>query len=118
MQESEITLIPDRLMQVRKQLNLSKAEAARRTGLTAASYVRYEAGDRNPSPQVMLTIAEKLNTSIGFLSGKTDDISPDVIRIQKADTPLLFEFIKNIQNEDIPTLQRLLSYYNHLRNND
>ena len=111
MKKSDVTLIPERLALARKQLSLSKAEAARRIGLTAASYVRYEAGDRKPSPQVILTIAEKLNTSVSFLSGETDDISPDVIRIRKADTPLLFELIKNVQNEDIPTLQRLLSYY-------
>ncbi len=118
MKESDVTLIPERLTLAREQLNLSKAEAARRIGLTAASYVRYEAGDRSPSPQVILTIAEKLNTSVSFLSGETDDISPDVIRIQKSDTPLLFEFIKNLQNEDSSTIRRLLSYYNHLRSND
>ena len=118
MKKSDVTLVPERLTLARKQLHLSKAEAARRIGLTATSYVRYEAGDRSPSPQVILTIAEKLNTSVGFLSGETDDISPDVIRIQKADTPLLFEFIKNVQNEDSSTLQRLHIYYNHLRNND
>ena len=54
MKDSDKTLIPDRLALARKQLNISKAEAARRIGLTAASYVRYEAGDRSPSPQPIL----------------------------------------------------------------
>ena len=70
------TLIPERLKSARENLNLSKAEAARKIGLTAASYVRYEAGDRSPSPQVLQSIAEKLGTSVPFLSGETDDISP------------------------------------------
>ena len=52
MKESDVTLIPERLTLAREQLNLSKAEAARRIGLTAASYVRYEEGDRRPSPQM------------------------------------------------------------------
>ena len=110
-----VILIPERLKSAREQLNLSKAEASRRIGLTAASYVRYEAGDRCPSPQVIQSIADKLETSVAFLSGETDDISPDIICIQKSDTPILFEFVKKIQKTDITTLQRLLSYYNRLK---
>ena len=118
MKESDVTLIPERLTLARELLNLSKAEAARRIGLTAASYVRYESGDRNPSPQVILSIAEKLNTSVSFLSGETDDISPDVINIHKNSDPILFELIKNTQSADDTTLQRLLSYYHQLTKYD
>ena len=60
MEHINITLIPERLKSARENLNLSKAEAARKIGLTAASYFRYEAGDRSPSPQVIMSIAEKL----------------------------------------------------------
>lgn len=112
------TLIPERLKAAREQLNLSKAEAARRIGLTAASYVRYEAGDRSPSPQVIISIAEKLGTSIAYLTGETDDISPDVVSIYKNSDPILFELIKHAQSADDATLQRLLSYYRQLTKND
>ena len=67
--------------------------------------------------QVVLSIAEKMETSVAFLSGKTDDISPDAICIYKNDNPLLFEFIKSAQSTDDTTLQRLLSYYHTLTNN-
>jgi transcriptional regulator with XRE-family HTH domain len=112
------TLIPERLVSVRELLCLSKAEAARRIGLTAASYVRYEAGDRSPSPQVLQSIAEGLETSVAFLSGETDDISPDLIRIYKKDDPLLFELIKNTRNADDATVRRLFDYYSRLKNTD
>ena len=105
------TLIPERLKSAREHLKLSKAEAARRIGLTAASYVRYESGDRSPSPQVIMSIAEKLETSVDYLSGETSDISPDVVSIHKNNDPLLFELIKNTKNADKATLQHLLSYY-------
>ena len=114
MNSSSNALIPERLLSARQQLNLSKAEAARRIGLTAASYVRYEAGDRTPSPQVLQSIAEGLGTSVAFLSGETEDSSPDVISIYKSDDPLLFELILDAQNSDSATLQRLLSYYHRL----
>ena len=92
MNHTNNTLIPERLKSARERLNLSKAEAARRIGLTAASYVRYEAGDRRPSPQVIISIAEKMNTSVAYLSGETDDISPDVINIHKNSDPILKVF--------------------------
>ena len=116
MKTTSTTLIPNRLISVREKQNLTKAEAARKIGLTAASYVRYEAGDRSPSPQVLMTIAEKLGTSVSFLSGKTDDISPDVISISKNDEPLLFELIHRAQDASDSTLQCLLSYYSRLTN--
>jgi transcriptional regulator with XRE-family HTH domain len=118
MKKSGNALIPERLAYIRKQLGLTKAEAPRRIGLTAASYVRYEAGERNPSPQVILSIAEKMGTSAGFLSGESEDISPDVISIDKASSPLLFELIKNTQSADNATLQRLLNYYYCLKKMD
>ncbi len=108
-------LIPKRLVSVRERLHLSKAEAARKIGLTAASYVRYESGDRCPSPQVIMTIAEKMGTSVAFLTGETDDISPDVISIHKKDNPLMFKLISDTQNADDTTLQRLLNYYRQLK---
>ena len=111
-------LIPERLKSAREQLNLSKAEAARLIGLTAASYVRYEAGDRNPSLQVMLSIAEKLGTSVAYLSGETNDISSDVVRVYKNNNPILFELVKSTQNADEATLKRLLSYYRKITKTD
>lgn len=117
MENKSSKLVPERLISAREQLNLSKAEAARIIGLTSASYVRYESGDRSPSPQVLLSIAEKLGTSVSFLSGETDDISPDVISIYKNDEPLLFELINAAQSANDATLQRLLSYYHRLTDN-
>ena len=114
MNSSSNKLVPERLKSAREMLNLSKAEAARKIGLTAASYVRYESGDRSPSPQVLQSIAEKLETSVSFLSGETDDISPDVISISKAEAPLLFELINAAQGADDTALKRLLSYYHQL----
>ena len=118
MKELSNTLIPERLKSAREHLNLSKAEAARQIGLTAASYVRYEAGDRSPSPQVLTSIAEKLNTSVAYLSGNTDDISSDVISINKNNDPILFELITYLQSVDTTTMQRLLSYCRRLTKND
>jgi hypothetical protein len=59
-----------------------------------------------------------MNTSVAYLSGETNDFSPDVVSIHKSINPLLFELIKNTQSADDTTLQRLLSYYHQLTKND
>ena len=118
MSSSSNILIPERLKNARENLGLSKAEAARQIGLTAASYVRYESGDRCPSLQVIQSIAEELGTSVAFLTGKTDDTSPNIISISKDSDPLLFELITNVHTADQKTLKRLLSYYKLLIKND
>ena len=65
-----------------------------------------------------MSIAEKLETSVAYLSGETNDISSDVVSIHKNSNPLLFELIKNTQSADDATLQRLLSYYHQVTKND
>ena len=66
MNSSSNTLVPERLKTARETLNLSKAEAARRIGLTAASYVRYEAGDRSPGNGGMLFLVSVCQFSCVF----------------------------------------------------
>jgi len=118
MKASSNTLIPERLKSAREQLHLTKAEAARRIGLTAASYVRYESGDRGPSSQVIQSIAESLGTSVAYLTGGTDDRAPDVISVFKNDAPLLFELLNGVQSADEATIQRLLTYYDQIKNKE
>ena len=40
---------PDRLIQLRTSMNISKAEAARQLNISAMTYGRYEKGEREPS---------------------------------------------------------------------
>ena len=68
--------------------------------------------------RIFLVIEEKLETSVAFLSGKTNDISSDIVSIYKDSDPLLFELIKSTQNADNATLQRLITYYHQLTKND
>ena len=39
---------PDRLIQLRTSMNISKAEAARQLNISAMTYGRYEKGEREP----------------------------------------------------------------------
>ena len=58
---------PERLIEVRTSLKITKAEAARRLNISAMAYGRYEKGEREPSYQSVCYIAQTFNCNIDFL---------------------------------------------------
>ncbi|MBQ9279360.1 MAG: helix-turn-helix transcriptional regulator [Lachnospiraceae bacterium] len=106
----ENQLIPERLKMAREKLGITMAEASRRLNLSKIGYCRYEYGERVPSYQTVEVIARCLCTSVDYLVGKTDDMSPDYLVISKKDAPYLFELVQNAYSFDSDTLKRLITY--------
>lgn len=106
----ENQLVPERLKKAREKLGISMAEASRRLNLSKIGYCRYEYGDRVPSYQTVEVIARCFNTSVDYLTGKADDMSPDYILINKKENPYLFDLVQNVYNSDYDTLKRLMAY--------
>ena len=111
---SSASFDPERLINIRKSLGINKTEAAKRTSLSKMGYGRYENGQRTPSPQTIEFIAQRLNTTVAYLNGMTDDPTPDYILVSKDSEPELFQLISNIRNGDTDKLSRLLHYYRSL----
>jgi len=110
-------LIPERLTAAREALGITKAEAARRCGLTKIGYCRYEYGDRTPSLQTTEILAQRLETSVSFLTGESSSMEPDLLIIHRDQTPFLFELIRSCGTSGEETAKRLLAYYRELMNN-
>lgn len=55
---------------------LSQKELAQKTNLTESAVSRYLKGDREPRGAILLNIANALETSTDYLSGKTDEVKP------------------------------------------
>ncbi len=108
-------LIPERLIAARENLGITMAEASRRLNLSKIGYCRYEYGERVPSPQTVEIIAQCFHTSVDYLIGLTDDPSPTRIVLEKEKNPLLFELVKNCQNDSSDMTNRILNYYNQIR---
>lgn len=106
--------LSERIRQARENLGITKAEASRRLNLSKIGYCRYEYGERTPSIQTLEVIARCFNTSVDYLTGKTDNILPDQIIISKNTNPELFEFVSSLQDSDTQLVNRLLAYYNTL----
>lgn len=90
-------LLPERLQLVREKAGISKAEAARRLGLTAPAYFYYESGERIPARPTIERMAQEFRTSSSFLMGKVDDMRPDYIVIRD---PKLVQLMLSLENED------------------
>jgi transcriptional regulator with XRE-family HTH domain len=108
------TLNCQRLINCRKQLGITKQEAAKRMQMSQPAYLRYESGERKPSIHVIQFMAHILGTSVNYLIGKTDNPSPDSYLVKIENEPELFDLITTYVNSDTNTQNRLLSYFKKL----
>lgn len=100
----------ERLKECREALGITKQEAAKRIGVSQPAYVRYEAGTRAPSIQVINEIAKVFHTSTDYLIGKTNQKSPDSIVISKNDSPVMFSILEMCSQLDDKQLEQLKEY--------
>ena len=103
-------IISERITAAREQLGITKAEASRRLNLSKIGYSRYEYGERTPSAQTLEVIAQCFGTSVDYLTGKTDEIAPDKIVIDKNSNPAFFDLVKKLSVLDDAQVKRLTVY--------
>ena len=108
-------IIIERLKSRRTELGITQAEAAKLIGVSQPAYQRYENGIRTPSIQVVKEMAKALNTSVDYLSGKSEKISSEYLIINRNDSPLLFSIVSQCMELDDDKLLRLNSYFNKLK---
>ena len=114
---TDTVFIPERLKEIREERNLSKAAAARMLNLSKMGYLRYETGDRTPSYQTIVFMAQKLGTSPEYLTGIENTPEPREYIISKTDDPELFALIQDMMDTKKEARTRLLAYYKELKAN-
>lgn len=105
----------ERLISIRENLGISRAEAARRLKMTPMAYGRYERGERTPSFQTVSHIATVFNTSTDYLYGLCDEPSSDTITISAKDDPELFAIVSACKSND-DMAHRLTEYFKKYMN--
>lgn len=106
---------PQRLIQVRTSLKISKAEAARLLNISAMAYGRYERGEREPSYQSVCHIARTFNCNIDYLYGISNKMECDYI-VVSPETPKLYSLVRLVKS-NTGIEDRLLAYAERLINN-
>lgn len=62
-------MLTDRLKTLREQKGLTRKEVSEAVGLESSTYGKYEKGQRQPSYQILLALAEFYNVSVDYLTG-------------------------------------------------
>jgi transcriptional regulator with XRE-family HTH domain len=110
-----------RIAALREERGWTRAEVAKRVGISR-SYVRsLEVGEREPRAEVIGRFAEAFGVRSDYLLGLTDepyggtseDLSPELKEIweslvERADLRLLFSTVKPLDREQVKTLCRLI----------
>ena len=100
----------ERLKECRLKLGITKQEAARRIQISQPAYLRYEAGSRNPSIQIISKMAEIFSTSTDYLIGNSADSTPNRIVIEQNESPSLFSLVETCKALNADQLTRLTAY--------
>ena len=74
-----MTSFAERLAHVRKQRRLSQADTGRLVGINGDAYGRYERGEVRPTVETARRIADALEVSLDYLTGKTDLVIDDTM---------------------------------------
>jgi transcriptional regulator with XRE-family HTH domain len=68
----------ERLVQLQQERGIDKKDIFTACNISRVSYYRYESGDRTPTYEALLALADYFNVSIDYLVGRTDN--PEINR--------------------------------------
>lgn len=71
--EIDFNILPKRLLEIRKQANLTQAELSEKVGFSQRTYSDYERGKFTPTTSKLCYIAMYYNISFDYLVGRTDN---------------------------------------------
>jgi transcriptional regulator with XRE-family HTH domain len=69
-------LFGERLKKLREQHNLTQEDLGKALNLSGATINRYEKGLRSPDPETLILLADRFDTSVDYLLGRTEVIKP------------------------------------------
>lgn len=65
--------LPDRLISLQKERNVLKKDIADAMGVSVMGYYRYEKGERQPTADKLVSLADFFKVSTDYLLGRTDN---------------------------------------------
>lgn len=65
--------LSERLKYLRIDNNITQKELAKQIGISERGIIRYEIGERNPTIEIIIAIADFFDVSLDYLVGRSDD---------------------------------------------
>lgn len=94
------TVLGARLKYLRQEADLTQRQLAERLNTQGNTISQYETGDRSPSVDMQMRIAQFFNVSIDFLVGRTDDRTPKPMRPSDNPPPVNPAYLEALQYLD------------------
>ena len=69
----DLTTLATRLIELKEKNKVLQKDIAKSVGLSLRSYQRYEYGERNPTSDILIKLADYFDVSIDYLVGRTDN---------------------------------------------
>lgn len=103
--------LPARIASLRKSMKLSQEKFGELFNMSQRSVAAWESGERTPSFETLIEIADKANVSTDWLFGRSDE-KCRTIKKQPADQndELLYEVLTRVQSLSDPALLRLACF--------
>ncbi|GFN36982.1 helix-turn-helix domain-containing protein [Tepidimicrobium xylanilyticum] len=81
-----MSILGKRIKKLREEAGLSQIELSKVLNISNTTLSQYETGQRIPSDDIKIKIAEFFNTTVDYLLGRTDQRDPD-----KPELPIEFD---------------------------
>jgi len=105
-------ILRNRIIETRERRGLNQAKLAEKTGITPAAISQIENGLRTPTIPVLQRIANVLEVSIDYLTGKTNE--PELRdMLQHEDFKTFFRGYRSLTPEDQKTVSKLVDFLQH-----
>lgn len=111
-EELTMSIFSERLKTARNNKGWTRKRAVSELGIPYPTYSGYEQGNRQPDIETMKKIATAYDTTIDYLTGKTDNPSPMSDEIKQVDLkndPVVLSYGgKPISKEDMDIIKAIL----------
>lgn len=94
-----------RLKELRKGKNLSQEELGEIMNISGRTISYFEAGERTPSPEVLIKLADIFNVSVDYLLGRTS--------LRLNDTEQILLLVKDLPEQAINEIKDHIKYIRH-----
>ncbi len=104
-----MSILSERIKILREEIPLTQFQLAEKLQITTSSISQYESGDRVPSDEVKIKLANFFDVSLDFLMGLSDIRNPYVFFT-------LSEYFKSLTEEEINEVIKYIMFIKKFRN--
>ena len=117
-----ISILGSNIKYLREENNLSQKELASILNIANSTLSQYESGDRVPSDDIKIKIANQFNVSLDYLLGRTSNphktLTPIEEEFEDPEIKILARKAKSLTPEQLKAVQAVIDSYERNKKND